>query len=261
MYYESHDYEPLISYLMKRKYIDGLIVITYRLKKWYMKDGVPKDKILVAPDGVDLKMFYNIKLKSKEQARRELGIPIDKKIICYTGHLYEWKGVHILALSLRYLSNECICYFVGGTEEDIRKFRKFIKDNGISNAIIVGYVSPSIVHEYLVASDVVVLPNIRVGLSEFTSPLKLFEYMASRRPIVASDLPAIREILNEKNAVLVKPENPKSLAEGIQKVLNNDKLAIKIAIRAYRDILKYTWDKRAEKILKFIGILRGALSR
>ena len=85
------------------------------------------------------------------------------------------------------------------------------------------------------------------------SPLKLFEYMASKRPIVASDLPSIREILNEESAILVEPGNPKALAEGIKKVLQDEELAKKLAENAHRDVQQYSWEKRAEKILEFMG--------
>jgi len=134
-----------------------------------------------------------------------LGIPLDKKIICYAGHLYDWKGADILAKSMHYLPSSYIAYLVGGTEEDVTRFREFTARENLANVVMVGHVAPTMIPGYLAASDVVVLPNVGEGLSRYTSPLKLFEYMAAKRPIVASDLPAIREILNEETAVLVAP--------------------------------------------------------
>jgi len=250
LYLEEHMPQSSRFYKLLLKRVSGLIVITNKLKEYYVREGVPEEKIIVAPDGVDLEMFDN--LMSKKEARRKLGIPIDKRVICYTGHLYDWKGVNILAMSMKYLSDDHICYFVGGTEEDVFKFKKFIEKNKIPNTVVVGYVSPIVVPIYLAASDILVLPNIRKGLSEFTSPLKLFEYMASKRPIVASDLPSIREILNEENAVLVEPGNPKALAEGIKRVLNDKKFAYKLSENAYKDVQQYDWVKRAEKIIEFM---------
>jgi len=65
-------------------------------------------------------------------------------------------------------------------------------------------------------------------------------------------LPVIREILNENNAVFVEPDNAESLMQGIKKVLTNKELADKLKTQAYQDVQNYTWQKRAEKILKFI---------
>lgn len=250
LYLERHQKAKLVRLarlLFNR--INGLIVITNYLKDFFTKLGVPEGKILVAPDGVDLGMFGTS--LSKDEAREQLGIPSDEKVVCYTGHLYSWKGAHVLARSAKYLK-EAKVYFVGGTPDDIQNFRKFIRENDLSNVVIVGHVPPSDVPKYLAASDVTVLPNIQEGLSYATSPLKLFEYMASRRPIVASDLPVIREVLNQGNAILVEPGNPEALAGEISTVLDDEDLADRIVEKAYREVHQYTWLTRANRILRFV---------
>jgi glycosyltransferase involved in cell wall biosynthesis len=89
--------------------------------------------------------------------------------------------------------------------------------------------------------------------SYFTSPLKLFEYMASGKPIVASDLPAIREVLSHNtNSILVPPDNPEALAGGVRYILENPAMGEKIARQAAVDVLSYTWDERTKKIMDFI---------
>ena len=80
---------------------------------------------------------------------------------------------------------------------------------------------------------------------------KLFEYMASRRPIVASNLPSLREILNDRNSILVKPDDSESFAEGIKKLINNNEIGEKIADNAWTDVQNYTWAKRAVSIIGF----------
>jgi glycosyltransferase involved in cell wall biosynthesis len=77
--------------------------------------------------------------------------------------------------------------------------------------------------------------------------------MASRRPIVASDLPSLREVLRDgENAILVEPDNPKALAEGIKKVLDDPDLARRISKQAYDEIGKYSWNERAKRIVNFL---------
>ncbi|MEK7156510.1 MAG: glycosyltransferase, partial [Patescibacteria group bacterium] len=86
----------------------------------------------------------------------------------------------------------------------------------------------------------------------FTSPLKLFTYMASGVPIVTSDLPSIREVVDEKSAFLVPADNPDALAEGIMQALENTEDATRRAGAARVLLPGYTWAKRAERILAFL---------
>lgn len=232
--------------------IDGLIVITNRLKILYMTLGIAEQKIEIAPDGVDVKRCeFDVE---RDEARRQLQIPLDKNIICYTGHLFAWKGVYILAESTRHLSEDCCVYIVGGTEADIQALKDFAAERHLKRLEIVGYVPYSRVPLYLAAADALALPNTsdaRIS-REYTSPLKLFEYMGARRPIVASDLPSIREILrHQRNALLVQPDDPKCLAEGILHVLSQPQLAHELVNRAYTEVRSYTWDARAMKIVRF----------
>lgn len=140
---------------------------------------------------------------------------------------------------------------IGGKGKDIVEIKeKFQKEN----ILILGHRPYKEIPLYLKASDVLVLPNKRGDRAseEYTSPMKMFEYMASGVPIVASNLPSIKEVLNKENAILVEPNNPESLAEGIKKILQNKNLADKISRWALRDVQNHTWQKRVEKIINFI---------
>jgi len=253
--YECHGWfekkTGLILPLLKRA--NWMIITNNFIKNQFVKHKFDANKILVAPNGVDLEKF-DIK-ENQEECRKKLNLPLDKKIVLYTGHLYEWKGVTTLAASSVSLDEDTFIIFVGGTKEDIERFKSEIL-NLKSKIWVVGHRPHSEIPYWLKAADVLVLPNsAKEEISKFwTSPIKMFEYMASKRPIMASDLPSIREILNEGNAILVQPDNPQGLAEGIRKVLENKNLAEKISARAFRDVQNYTWQKRVKKILEFINL-------
>lgn len=235
--YEAHT--PRFNFFIKR--FSKIITISNGLKQFYIKKGVDEDKIYTVPDAVDLDMF-NI-LETKSECRKKFNLPINKKIVMYTGHLYDWKGVDILAQSKEFLDENIEIIFVGGLEKDIEKFRK--KYNNVS---VLGSVLHKDIPYYLKSADVLVLPNsAKSDVSKlYTSPMKLFEYMASGIPIVASDLPSIREILNEENSTFVEADNPEALAIGIRNALNKD------GIKAMNDVKEYTWNKRVGMILKVI---------
>jgi glycosyltransferase involved in cell wall biosynthesis len=265
VYYEAHTFNRLVSKLVREGSIDGVIAVTSRLKEFYVKDGAPEEKVLVAPDAVDLGMFdvpY-----SKEEARRKLCLPVEGRIIGYVGQLRTMdmeKGVWELLEAFKRLkerSKDLFLCLVGGLEDEIREYEKLVRREGLEkDVILVGHRPPYEVPLYLKAFDICVMPSPRprsraqyLYYMYYTSPLKLFEYMASRRPIVAPDLPTVREILNEENAVLVKPGEPEALAEGLEKTLKDEGLANKVAEKAYEDVQEYSWERRAIKILNFIG--------
>ena len=83
--------------------------------------------------------------------------------------------------------------------------------------------------------------------------MKMFEYMTSHEPIVASDLPSFREVLNEKNAILVESDSPEAMARGLKKVFSDTEFSAKISEQAYQDVQKYAWDNRAKNILDAIS--------
>lgn len=249
LFFEIHGISHQI-FLPFFKKITGIIAISKHLKDSLSQKGIPEEKILVAPSGVDLEKF-NIK-ETQEDCRRKLSLPLDKKVVLYAGHLYEWKGADILAKASQYLDSNSVVVLVGGTKRDIEEFR--IKNQELRNILIVGHKPHPEIPYWLKAAEVLVLPSLDRDIREkyWTSPLKLFEYMGAKRPIVASDLPSIKEILNENNAVLVKPDDPEDLAKGIKEVLQNQGLANRLVVQAFSDVQSYTWKRRAKNILEFI---------
>ncbi|MEK9183035.1 MAG: glycosyltransferase family 4 protein [Patescibacteria group bacterium] len=228
-----------------------IIVLTSFLKARLVKEAnLLENRISVAADGVDVKKF-DIK-ETKEYCRKKFSLPLNKNIVLYTGHLYKWKGVRILLQAARNFQDISFV-FVGGTKEDLKSFRADTQYS-ISNIQIIGHRPHAEIPYWLKAADVLVLPNSAAEKisSHYTSPMKLFEYMASGVPIVASDLPSIREILNEQNAVLVRPDDPADLARGIEVVLKNKELADKIAKNSQTASADYSWNSRVKKIKDFI---------
>lgn len=259
--YETHRFSNTRRFFYKRFIKNDLkvVVITNHLKEDLMKMGFTAKNILVAPDGVDFDQF-DLAISQKE-ARDKLNLPQDKKIVAYTGHLFEWKGADILLETAKLISNfkfrisnfeDILFIFVGGMPQDIENFKK--KAGNLDNVMILGQRPYKEMPLFLKAADVLVLPNsAKEEISRlYTSPLKLFEYMASGRPIIASDLPSVREILNPTNALLIIPDDPKLLAEKIQILLSDKNLQFSLAAQALELAKKYTWQARAENIRSHI---------
>lgn len=249
-YWEAHDGRKGIVPALVLRALSGLVVITEGLADYYRKRFGYVGPVLVAPDAFDPEDFESV--PGKAECRLRCGLPSGAKIALYAGHLYAWKGVDVLAEAAKRLP-EALVVFVGGTDHDIDRFRR--QYGAVPNVAVAGRKPHEAVPYYLGAADVLVLPNSgKTEISaKYTSPLKLFEYMASGTPIAASDLPSIREILSERNAFLSNPDDPSALAERIRRIFDNPVEAGIIGERARLDAMRYTWQSRAEKIAKFLA--------
>ncbi len=253
IFYEMHDFPEsklrlFRGFLGKVKWL--LVHNKWKIAKLHESFDIPESKVLYEPNAVDIAAFdQDI---SAAQARMRLGLAADKKIAIYTGHLYGWKGVDTLAQAADMLDLSFLTVFVGGTEKDVAAFRA--KYGASQKILIVGHKKHAEIPLWQKAADVLILPNSgKESISlYYTSPMKLFEYMASRKPIVASDIPSIREILNENNAVLVPADNAGQLAVAIKALVADEKTGEALAAQAFKDVASHTWEKRAERIIAFM---------
>ncbi len=235
----------------------GIITITKALADLYGSKGVARACLHVSPDAVDIERFNAVSGDMKA-LRAELSLPTGAKIATYSGSLgsYSWKGVDVFLDSLAFgalASNASVRYMlVGGSPSEVATLQKKYSDSRI---IWIGQVKPDAVPRYLKASDVLVIPNKSGNaISElYTSPMKLFEYMAAKKPIVASDLPSIREIVDERSVAFAKAGDAAGFASAIQGLFADSDRAARLAEKAFADVGQYSWDSRARGIMGFLN--------
>lgn len=235
-----------------------VVVLTSFIKEEFVKMGFPDEKVVILPDSVDLSMFAN--LPSKEECRGRLGLPQDRAIIGYIGRFRTMemeKGIPELVQAMAHLRSlngkEPLLLCVGGPMESVPFYLDLARRYGVPDIKLrfVDRVPNREVPFWMRAFDIAVAPfPYTEHYAYFMSPLKLFEYLAAGVPVVATDLPSIREVLHHgKNAWLVKPDDPRALARGMHRMLDNNDMAEKLAQQATRDVQSYTWKRRASEIL------------
>lgn len=216
----------------------------------YELEGVSS---VIAPDGVDLARFQS--LPSPTAARQELGL-VDKFTVGYTGHFYKGRGIEII-LEMAQNLPDLQFLLIGGNPEDIERISNHLEENNITNVVLTGFISNDILPKYQAASNLLLMPYQKEisgssggNTAAFFSPIKLFEYMAVGRPILSSDMPVLREVLDERNSILLPPADSEKWAETI-KELEADQAKRESLGKIVKELSKeYSWQSRAEKILK-----------
>jgi glycosyltransferase involved in cell wall biosynthesis len=265
VFFEAHDAPRrllrLWSFMLKK--MTGIISQNkWKVDFFHKRLGVGISKIFAYPNGFDPRDFSHI--VSKDWAREQLNLPRNVLIILYAGHLYSWKGADTLLKTARRFSeekspipglfrNNLLFIFVGGTEEDIGRFRKESAD--LKNVMVAGRRPHREIPLWLFSADILVLPNSAKSEESVwaTSPIKLFEYMAAGRPIIASDLPSIRENVSEKEVLFVRPDDPEAIKNGILKIISDPDRARRLAENSKIKSAEFTWQNRAEAILNWIN--------
>ena len=246
-------YTRLFKIMASKKNYLRTVVISSTLKRYYIENlNIYPENIVILPDcsdEVDLD-----KIVPKEIKRKGF-----RACVGYIGQLYPGKGMEIIS-KLVPLCPEIDFHIIGGNEKDVDYWRNELK--AYNNIVFHGFVPPSDTPSYGFAMDILIAPylskvqgagakNFKQDIGMWMSPLKLFEYMSYRKPIISSDLPVLHDVLNNKNSVMCSPDNIDSWVNAIQNLINNPEEANRIAENAYSDFLaNYTWKTRAEKICK-----------
>lgn len=248
--YGSENEKKIKSFLCNT-YLKKIVLISNELKKLYLKN-YPQllGKMIVAHDAAD----------DTEVTESIEGIVNNNFFnIGYTGSLHKGRGIELI-IELAKKTKFAYYHIIGGNKSDLLYWKNTTKN--ISNITFYGYINPSNIKKYLISFDALVAPYqkqvyIRSGkdTSQYMSPLKIFEYMSSKKPIVCSNHTVLKEVLtNNENSILVEPDDTYSWIKAITNLYCNEDLRNRLSSRAYIDFINnYTWLKRAEYILNNIG--------
>lgn len=235
-----------------------IIVLTAEIKKQLVVLGLAESSILVSPDAVDLSIF-DIST-TKDQARQTLNLPQNISLIGYTGSFKtkgQDKGIADILQAVKLIDQSINLKFVaiGGSESDIDFYTQQARVLGVLERVIfLGPVDQSTLAIYQKAFDILLMPFPDIKhYAYYMSPLKMFEYLAAQRPIIATNLPTILEILDNNCAYLIKPGDPGALAQAVKYLLAHHEDAKALALAAYQLSKKYTWEKRAKAILDHLS--------
>jgi len=223
--------------------------------------GFDPDAVLVARPGIDPERF--VPRLETATARRSCGLPVEGPIVGYAGNLHRQKGVgDVIDLAAQAPATHFL--IVGGHPGEVREVQALLDARGLTNVTLIGNRPPADVARYLYATDVLfvtaIFNNTFAGSLPALlplrilpgTPLKIYDYLAAGRPIIAADQPITRDLLrHEHNALLVPPRDAAAAARALQRLLAEPDLAARLAENARIEAQQYTWEARGRQMLEF----------
>lgn len=233
----------------------AIFPITATMAATLIERGADPARVCPAHDGIRKARFEQ--LPDQQTARQKIGWPEAAFVVGYVGRLHTMsmdKGVSTLIRAIAQVEGVSLG-LVGGPDDMAEALRQEWLGMGLpaERFLYAGQIAPEVVPQYLSAFDVCAMPHpYTAHYATATSPLKLFEYMASQRPIVASDLPGWADVVTDgESALLVAPGDVTALANAIQRLRDNPALGVRLAEKARARVMAdYTWAARTKMILR-----------
>jgi len=255
--YEMHKeprtrFSQFIFPLIRRMKCVSFVSISQGLADYYIHEyKIHPNRIFVAHDGVFLSKYDKLREVSKQSLRKTLELP-DGKIIMHTGSLYEGRGAELFEVMLKHFP-DILFVQVGGIESDINKWQGYYKK--FTNILFITHVTNERLIQYQMSADMLFFPMTKNNPTWWcTSPMKLFEYLASGVPILGSAIGSSGEVLSDDNSFIIDPSSEASIIEAVNERFSDNEQALQKSNNAVSMVRQsYTWSERSTSILNFIN--------
>jgi glycosyltransferase involved in cell wall biosynthesis len=236
-----------LRWFLLGRFCDRVIAVSEKTRLHYLQSGgLPHDKVITLYNGVDISRFKNIDATQTAELRRELQLPLNSRIIMTVAVLREPKGIQFMIRALPEILEQCpdVHYLIVGDGVHRAALSDLAAGLTIKNHItFAGHRTD--IPNLLACCDIFILPTLKDAL-----PTVLMESLAAEKPIVASDVGGVPEIIeNGVNGLLVEPGNPSKLAEACLQLLEDNELSSQI-VRAGSETLqnRFSIDLQIEQL-------------
>lgn len=237
------------------KNADHVLPVTQVLAERIKREGVTDECITVIPNGIDPVKFDDH--MGTDEAKAKLGIS-GKLVLGFTGFMREWHGLEGVLDLLVGEGNENRFLLLVGDGPAKKDIQQHAQELGVADRVLItGVVERDSIADYVSAFDIALQPDV----VDYASPLKLFEYLALGRAIVAPEKANILEVLTDgDDALLFEPDNKQAFVSAIEELCVNSDLRNEVASNAKQLIMtrKYLWDNNANRVIDIVAS-RGKL--
>lgn len=239
---------------------DHVLTITNGVAHELARDGVAPEKLSLLPNAVDPEAFRPI--EKNRALMTELGLHDDDFTAVYAGSLTNYEGLDDLIIALSLMRNQGVRtrLVIAGDGEARQELEEVAAAHGmIQHVQFLGRIRPDAIEAYVSLADVVAIPRKPFKVCEVVTPLKPFEAMSMAKPVVLSDLPALREIVSDgKTGLLCRPADPASLANTLMRLAQDPQLRTELGQAAREWIIAHrSWSENAAGLIKFYEQISG----
>jgi glycosyltransferase involved in cell wall biosynthesis len=249
--HHHHDHKKFEPEIVKNPLFQIAITVVDTIRETMIENGMPPEKVVTIHNGFN-RLFMERQLEKSRAWREKLLQNHRTKLVIYAGALQQFKGIDVLIEVAKEMPDvQFVC--AGGKPAEVEHYQQLAKDKQVTNIIFLGYVLHDELASLLQAADILAHPHCLGNAATFTSPLKLFDYLASGNPVVATEIPSLTQFKHTPAiAAWCEPDNPTKFAESLRQVLvnypkKND---------GYPEILdfvkQFSWENRATKILSHV---------
>lgn len=247
-HHEQKQFEPEI---VRHPLFQISVTVADTIRETMIQNGMPPEKVIKVHNGSN-SMFFVRQPEKAEAWRKQLLVDDRQHLVVYSGALHRFKGVDLLVDVAKQLPHVQFA-LAGGDESQVRAYQQMTREKQVENVTFLGHLMQEHLPSLLQAADVLAHPHLSGEAATFTSPLKLFDYMASGTPILATEIPPLMEFKNSQGiAAWCEPDNPTAFAQCLQQVLSTHPRKIEGYSDSIDFVQQFSCENRLSKILSFV---------
>ncbi|MDP5338955.1 MAG: glycosyltransferase family 4 protein [Nodularia sp. (in: cyanobacteria)] len=247
-HHQDKQFEPEI---VKNPLLQVAITVIDTVRESMIKNGMPSEKVITLHNGFN-RLFMNRQPEKAAEWREKLLMSGRSRLVVYAGALKQFKGIDVLIDVAAQMPNvQFAC--AGGKSTEVENYQRLAQEKQVDNIIFLGYVLHEQLASLLQAADILAHPHCSGKAATFTSPLKLFDYLATGNPIVATEIPSLMEFKHTPAiAAWCEPDNPTKFAESLKYVLETRPRKATGYTDTIEFVKQFSWENRAAKILSYV---------
>jgi len=249
--HDHHEQKPFEPEIAHNPLLQIAVTVAEPIRESMIENGMPPEKIIKLHNGFN-QIFLERHPEAAKIWREKLLVNQRQHLIVYSGALRGFKGINLVIEVAKEMPQAQFA-FAGGNPSEVQHYQQLAQEKQTPNVTFVGHLPQNQLASLLQAADILVHPHRSGNAAATTSPMKLFDYLASGTPIVATEIPPLMEFKSSSAiAGWCEPDNPTKLAKSLQQVLATHPRKIEGYTDNFDFVRQFSWENRIRQTMSYI---------